>query len=144
MPLTARPQANCSMHGRNLPRRNSANRTHVDIKQQKKKKNKKKPILSDTCWRRRDDRVDGNEIIAPRAKNVKTTLDDSLRRQTKQVPALLSFLCSKVHRSILGLSGNGVVMKLYFVLDIERVILNALFHRAGSRNKIGARLWKKY
>lgn len=35
------------------------------------------------------------------------------------------------------------MMELCFVLDIERVILNALFHRAGSRSKIGARLWEK-
>lgn len=38
MPLTARPQANCTMHGRNSLRQNSTNRTHVDITQRKKKK----------------------------------------------------------------------------------------------------------
>lgn len=135
MPLTARPQANCTMRGRNLPRQNSANRTHVDIKQ-RKKQSCRIPVDAGAARRSRGRK----RITAPRAKNVRTTLDDSLIRQTKQVPALLSFLCSEVHRSILGLSRNGVMMELCFVLDIERVILKALFHRAGSRSKIGARL----
>lgn len=80
------------MHERNLPRRYSTNRTHVDIT--RRKKPRRIPVDAG-----RDDRVERyvqKRIIAPRAKSVETILDDSLIKDYKQNKLRLYHLFSAV------------------------------------------------
>lgn len=96
------------------------------------------------------ERYERKRIIAPRTKSVETILDDSLTKkvQTKQFSVLLFFFVIQKKRK--RKRERSLSFDTWFIEKrcrdgtafwiSKKVILNALFYRACSRSKIGARL----